>query len=240
MNEAVACPKCGSCGKEFYILYPALWAYKKGPRVFCSWKCLRAFEKGIRSESKRMMKLGERSRKAVDIALEGGDPVEYFRQLGQKNPTAAWSSLKAQLREKDPETYARLPKVDRRKKEQKPKTAAEAMDNMKQAADNFFDSVLKDAETPETAKDLTAMIEARTEWHPVQEPKITKPVGYDGFTVREVEGDFARYRRSDVSEKTYVDVEIEDGCDTLSYTVEQWRNIRKEFQRAAVILGVEI
>ena len=240
MNENLPCPKCGSCGREFYILYPALWAYKKGPRVFCSWKCLRAYEKGIRSETKHMMKLGERSRKAVDIALEGGDPVEYFRQLGQKNPSAAWCSLKAQLREKEPETYARLPQVDRRKKEQKPKTAAEAMANMKQAADNFFGSVLKDAETPETAKVPTAMIEARTEWKPVQEPKITKPVGYDGFTVREVEGSFARYRRSDVSEKTYVDVEIEDGCDTLSYTVEQWRNIRKEFQRAAVILGVEI
>ena len=240
MNENVPCPKCSSCGKEFYILYPAMWAYKKGQRVFCSWKCLRAYEKGIRSEIKHMMKLGERSRKAVDIALEGGDPVEYFRQLGQKNPSAAWCSLKAQLREKEPETYARLPQVDRRKKEQKPKTAAEAMANMKQAADNFFGSVLKDAETPETAKDLKATIEARTEWKPVQEPKITKPVGYDGFTVREVEGDFARYRRSDVSEKTYVDVEIADGCDTISYTVEQWRNIRKEFQRAAVILGVEI
>ena len=100
--------------------------------------------------------------------------------------------------------------------------------------------MLKDAETPEAAKGQTAMIEARAEWKPVQEPKITAPVGYDGFTVREVEGSFARYRRSDVSEKTYVDVEIADGCDTLSYTVEQWRSIRKEFQRAAVILGVEI
>lgn len=234
--------RCRTCGKRTVILYPALWAYRKGPeKWFCSWKCLRAYEKGIRSEIKHMMKLGERSRKAVDIALEGGDPVEYFRQLGQKNPSAAWCSLKAQLREKEPETYARLPQVDHRKKENRnPKTAAEAMDNMKQAADNFFGSVLKDAETPEAAKDLKATIEARTEWHPVQEPKITKPVGYDGFTVREVEGDFARYRRSDVSEKTYVDVEIADGCDTLSYTVEQWRNIRKEFQRAAVILGVEI
>ena len=239
MNENVPCPKCGSCGKEFYILYPSLWAYKKGQRVFCSWKCLRAFEKGIRSETSKM-NLGEKRRKAVDIALEGGDPVEYFRQLGHKNPTAAWSSLKAQLREKEPETYNRLPQVDRRKKEQKPKTAADAMAGMKKAADNFFGSVLKDAETPEAAKDLKATIEARTEWKPVQEPKITKPVGYDGFTVREVEGDFARYRRSDVSEKTYVDVEIADGCDTLSYTVEQWRNIKREFSRAAVILGVEI
>jgi hypothetical protein len=232
--------RCRTCGKRTVILYPALWAYRKGPeKWFCSWKCLRAFEKGIRSETSKM-NLGEKRRKAVDIALEGGGPVEYFRQQGQKNPTAAWSSVKQQLQEKEPETYARLPQVDRRKKDQNPKTAADAMAGMKKAADNFFGSVLKDAETPEAANGNTAWIEARTEWKPVQEPKITAPVGYDGFTVREVEGEFARYRRSDVSEKTYIDVEIADGCDTISYTVEQWRNIRKEFQRAAVILGVEI
>jgi len=243
MNENVPCPKCSSCGKEFYILYPAMYAYKKGQRVFCSWRCLRAYEKGMHQETRSerpMSKLSEKSRRAIEIAMDGGDPVAYLQEQGDKNPSAAWCSIKAQLRERQPETYARLPKVDRRKKEQKLKTAAEAMANMKQAADNFFDSVLKDAETPEAAKVPTAMIEARTEWHPVQEPKITAPVGYDGFTVREVEGDFARYRRSDVGGKTYVDVEIADGCDTISYTVEQWRNIRKEFQKAAVILGVEI
>jgi hypothetical protein len=227
--------RCRTCGKRTVILYPALWAYRKGPeKWFCSWKCLRAFEKGIRSETSKM-NLGEKRRKAVDIALEGGDPVEYFRQLGQKNPSAAWCSLKAQLREKEPETYERLPKVDHRKKDQKePKTAAEAMANMKQAADNFFGSVLKDAETPEAPKTGVKITPDKIEIG------IINPVGYDGFTVREVEGSFARYRRSDVSEKTYVDVEIADGCDTISYTVEQWRSIRKEFSRAAVILGVEI
>lgn len=245
MNENVPCPKCSSCGKEFYILYPALWAYKKGPMVFCSWKCLRAYEKGLQPEirsEKPMTKLSEKSRQAIEIAMDGVDPMAYLKEQGSKNPSAAWSSIKLQMKQRRPDIYAQLLKADNRKKpaEKKPKTAAEAMTNMKQAADNFFDSVLKDAETPEAAKVPTAMIETRTEWKPVQEPKITKPVGYDGFTVREVEGDFARYRRSDVSEKTYIDVEIADGCDTLSYTVEQWRNIRKEFQRAAVILGVEI
>ena len=58
--------------------------------------------------------------------------------------------------------------------------------------------------------------------------------------VREVEGNFARYRRSDVGDMIYIDVEIEGGSDTLSYTIEQWRSFRKEHDRAAVILGVEI
>ena len=181
-----------------------------------------------------MSKLSEKSRRAIEIAMDGGDPVAYLQEQGDKNPSAAWCSIKAQLRERQPETYARLPNVDRRKKDQKPKTAAEAMANMKQAADNFFGSVLKDAETPEAPKTGVKITPDKIEIG------IINPVGYDGFTVREVEGSFARYRRSDVSEKTYVDVEIADGCDTISYTVEQWRNIRKEFSRAAVILGVEI
>lgn len=71
-------------------------------------------------------------------------------------------------------------------------------------------------------------------------PRITKPVNYGGFNVREVEGNFARYRRSDIGGTTYIDVEIVEKCDTLSYTIEQWRSFRKEHDRAAVILGVEI
>jgi hypothetical protein len=104
--------------------------------------------------------------------------------------------------------------------QEEPKTAAEAMENMKDAADSFFEKALQ----PATFK-------------PVE---IEKPMMYDGFTVREVEGSFARYRRSDINEKLYIDVELADGGDTLSYTVEQWRTLRQEFDRAAAILGVEL
>ena len=101
------------------------------------------------------------------------------------------------------------------------------MEGMKDAADEFFGkcedmglSLGKD-EAPE-------------------EPKITQPVVYDGMTVREIEGGFGRYRRSDVHDSTYIDFEYTDGCDTISLTVEQWRGFRKELERAAAILGVEL
>ena len=73
-----------------------------------------------------------------------------------------------------------------------------------------------------------------------EEPKITKPVVFDNMTIREVEGGFGRYRRSDVHDSTYIDFEYTDGCDTISLTVEQWRGFRKELERAAAILGVEL
>ena len=36
---------CSQCGKEFDVLYPDLWRYKRWNKWFCSWHCLRADEK---------------------------------------------------------------------------------------------------------------------------------------------------------------------------------------------------
>ena len=63
---------------------------------------------------------------------------------------------------------------------------------------------------------------------------------YDNMTVREVEGEFGRYRRSDIRGTTYIDFESTDRLDTISLTVDQWRAFRAETERAAAILGVEL
>ena len=46
---------CRCCGKEFTVLYPDLWAYRVGKKWYCTWKCLRADEKGDK-EMPRMKK----------------------------------------------------------------------------------------------------------------------------------------------------------------------------------------
>ena len=74
----------------------------------------------------------------------------------------------------------------------------------------------------------------------VSEPKITQPVSYDGMVIREVEGLFGRYRRSDISGKIYIDFEPAESLDVLSYTVEQWKTFRKEQEKAVAVLGVEL
>ena len=58
--------------------------------------------------------------------------------------------------------------------------------------------------------------------------------------VREVEGLFGRYRRSDVGQAIYIDLEFTDCCDVISNTVGQWRSFIDELNKAANILGVEI
>ena len=49
---------CSECGKHFDILYPDLWAYKTGSKIFCSWHCLRADERKEEDEMTRLKKDG--------------------------------------------------------------------------------------------------------------------------------------------------------------------------------------
>ena len=217
--------KCTECGKRTVVLYPDLWVYKRGAgspggqRFFCSWHCLRAYDKGDETAMKQGRKVSEKSMKAVQIALEGGDPQKYLEECGAKNPSAAWYAIKQQVKENDPETYDRLPKNVRHKK--KDISAAEAMQNCQDAADDFFGA----------CADMGLNIGPA---------KICQPVVYEDMTVREVEGLFGRYRRSDVGGVTYIDFENSDMLDTLSFTVDQWKAFRDEQTKAAAILGVEL
>lgn len=55
--------RCTQCGKDFDILYPDLWAYKTGSKFFCSWHCLRAYERKEEDEMARLKKDGTPARK---------------------------------------------------------------------------------------------------------------------------------------------------------------------------------
>ena len=101
---------CRQCGKEFDVLWPEIWAYKAGnpPAYFCSWKCLRANE---RKDGERMNKLTlENKKKAVEIAVNGGNPLSFIRECGVKNAAEAWAKIKGFVQKTDPEAYAKLPK----------------------------------------------------------------------------------------------------------------------------------
>ena len=101
-------------------------------------------------------------------------------------------------------------------------------------------------ETPEGAKigglcPPVAYQDEITAWEggkPVD--RITLPVRFDGMTVREVEGDFGRYRYTAVAGAEYIDYECPEGLDTISLSVEQWKNFRAEQEKAARALGVEL
>ena len=88
-------------------------------------------------------------KKAVEIAISGGNLLPYLKGCGSKNPSAAWFAIKSTLKETDPETYGKLP--DLRKVKEEPEieeparedpeeaiTVSDAMSGIQEAADEFF------------------------------------------------------------------------------------------------------
>ena len=227
---------CAECGKKFFVMYPRMWVYARatstGKRTWlCSWKCLRAYDK--KEDEKTMgfspMLTEEQKKKAVEIALAGGTPLPYLRECGSKKPSALWYMIKQKL---DPDTLEKLPKkLPWPEKAETPEngTAPKHVETPEDA--------VKGPVTPDEA------YETFTKYVDVKEakaPEISAPVNYGGMVVREIEGAFGRYRRTDVNDKTYIDFEPVEDLDIMSYTVEQWRQSRKEQENAFAILGVAL
>lgn len=145
--------KCKACGKQFDVLYPELWRYKihSGLYVsawFCSWKCLRAKEKG--KEENKMGKISDAQKeKAIQIAIENGDPIAYLKECGSEAPAVMWYSIKKRLKKEDTETYALLPE----KYKPKQKEAAEQVPVLKVTGKMKIETpeanAVEVAETPE-------------------------------------------------------------------------------------------
>lgn len=231
VTESSGTRHCYGCGKEFYVQWPLMWTYARteGPRrkYFCSWSCMRKYdkEKGEPKVGGRRKITKDQEKEAVRIALDGGDPLTFLKECGIENPSQKWYDIKNEVKETDPDTFAKLPlRIQRKKEPETPEKPLPVQDlklhvqDLKlQPGGNYRISV----ETPEA-------------------PKIYKPVVYDGMTVREVEGGFGRYRRSDTKDSIYIDFEYADGVDVVSLTVDQWRTFREEQLKAAMILGVAL
>ena len=155
----------------------------------------------------------EQKKKAIQMALDGKDPLKYLDQLGSSNPSAMWYTIRQAVKEKDPALYERL------SKKAETKVTEETT-----------------PETEETEEDFTP---EDTEPEPPAE-KITKPLCYDEFTVRAVEGEYGRYHFQDINGKQWIDFDDLEGANELSMTVDQWRGLLAELRKAAAILGVEL
>lgn len=241
---------CPMCGKQKVIMWPQFWPYRRGETYYCSEDCMMVDQakdmklihmlahirakkgSGIKMEQKLTH---EQKKQAVQIAIDGGDPLEFLAKCGSANPVKMWGHIRSIVKEKDPELFAKIP--DRRVAKKTPA----------QVHTVKYEDVKKDImEIPQIKVDGPLRIETpEANWVQVVEtpekPKqIYNPVKYDGMVIREVEGLFGRYRRSDVGGAVYIDFENAERIDTLSFTVEQWRGFGKEFVKCARILGVEM
>ena len=173
---------CPVCGKMKCTYWPEHWVYRRGEDFLCSEDCQIVYDtqkqrkmsgwiddyfkkkkgkdgKAIMGKGKRKVTL-EQKKKAVQIAIDGGDPREYLRQCGSENPDSLWWYVKKVIKEKDPALYEKIPEKlpYRRPLEEnntiKAGTVADAINGMQEAADTFF-GACKDmglnVETPERA-----------------------------------------------------------------------------------------
>ena len=211
--------ECPVCGKDFTVLWPHQWAYKRNwpshPVFFCSWKCLRANDKkeGEKHMGSPRKMTEEQEKEAVRIAIETGDPREYIRSCGIKTPEVKWYDIKNKLKLTDPETYAKLPRVCGKKSKpvKKEITAADAMQNCQDAADTFFGECRK----------MGLKLDG-----PEIEYKIS---GIDTEM-----GSFRYFKRSG-----YLDWDAIGDNDTVSMNVDEWRQLIRDLPAIMEILGVK-
>lgn len=200
---------CPVCGKAFYVQWPQLWRYKEGGVFICTWKCLRKIRKD-QEEMERMKKDGTPAKKPGR------------KKTVQDLPVVKLSSpIKIETEEPD-KVEANGPEV----------SLADAMTGMKDAADEFFGKCEDMGIRINNSDSDVVEVEVPTE------AEISKPVNYDGFTIRAIQGTFGRYSYSQ-TRSAYIDFEDNDGNE-MSMTVEQWRWFLRELHHAAHVLGVNL
>ena len=110
---------CPVCGKLTCIHWPEHWVYRRGSAYYCSDLCMDAAMvkdmNAINEAVKRRKELAmtkitlEQKKKALELAIIGENPLPYLKKCGSNAPDKTWYAIKAALKEKDPETYAKIP-----------------------------------------------------------------------------------------------------------------------------------
>ena len=211
--------KCPVCHKTFIVPNKRSWAYKRMSQLICSWTCLRALEmkkgedKGMRAKVPEEVK-----QEAIRVAIAGGNPIEALEPY-TRNPKAMWWAIKAKVKETDPETYAKLPDLRNMRKpvkEEKTVTAADAMAACQDAADTFFGQ----------CRDMGLLKDQPAESEPEMEYKVTG--------IRTELGNFQYYRKTG-----FIDWTPNDGNDTASLNLDEWRQFINDWPKVLKVLGVK-
>ena len=191
----------------------------------------------------------EQKGKAVDIAIQGGDPLEYLKKCGAKNPSAAWWYIKKTLAEKNPKLLEQIP--------EKPGTVLDenglAVPAPKKPEGGPKVEIAEKlppeavAEVPE-ADPLAGFVpvslggpvamsrEEHKEAHKGS-AAITVPIKCDGFQVSAITGEYGDYK---IEDGLYFYFRSCAGMTQMRVCVGNVKAVLDEIRRAAKVLGVDI
>lgn len=237
--------KCRNCGKRFDAVDPGQWVYKIGGIYFCRWNCKRAYERQQEEQRKMRGKKITRAQKetAVQLAMEGKDPVAYLSEIGNDG-RIAWGRIRLDLKKNFPERYNQLPEHQRLNPAGKVQVA-EVPEKKAEEQEEEVIGTMSIETSNEIREIIRQQMEEEEENGPINEPLetgektmgIREPLRYEGMMVTGVTGEFGEYR-----------VVVNNGGQWIDYrnqnrivlTVDDWRAWLKELKHAARILGVEL
>lgn len=223
--------------------------------------------KGVDKMSQNKM-TREQKGKAVDIAIQGGDPLEYLKKCGAKNPSAAWWYIKKTLATKNPKLLEKIPEkigtvlnesgqaVPAPEKPEGPKVKIaeklppEAAAEMPEAdplagfvAVSLGGPVAMSQEEHKKTHhgdEAAALLEAANVFRTIMKPN-GKEDKFDGFQVTAVNGKFGQYRVGidPSSKEAYFDFDGLDFDTQIRMPQHDLAAFVEELTRAAQILGVQ-
>ena len=166
----------------------------------------------------------EQKARAVEIAIQGGDPLAYLQACGSGNATSLWYMIRQALQKTDLEKYEELKAHYKPASGRKKKAEAEA----DEGAEQEEAAVEAGPEKPEE----TEMAE-KTE--KAEEPKICEPLMFDGM---EACGWKCASGRFYSSGNGFID--FDNGIDSLSMTVEDWKVFLMDLMKASSAMGIDL
>lgn len=264
-RECVAVEKAGGSVREFLAEHGCIspWGtwYRLQKEELHRSESQITSGKGDANKLSRKITL-EQKKKAVQIAIEGGDVLEYLRQLGSKNPSGLWWTIKNDVKAADPELYSKIPRLDGKKPAEKQEAdpQEEKTQDLPKVPEEVAEEVLEKMarQAQKIAKREKDVPELPKVPDGEEKQEITKPVGYfpkfaepvlpmdlpqiiPGFAVTAINGKFGQYRvGTDPSGKeAYFDFDGLDFDTQIRMPQHDLAAFVEELTRAAHILGVK-
>lgn len=256
---------CPVCGKRFVVYWPDLWPYRRNDVFLCRDSCVEAYviqeyRKKVGwiddyyRRKKQMKKVTlEQKKKAVEIAIGGGDPQKFLKECGSANPSAHWYYIKKTLKEKDPEKYAQIPEVADKKYEPNGDLKNEAPDDALEGFEPFemkdgrkrpvttccAPSTREGVEVPDELPEEENLIGKSAEIIEKRKDSMKderKPVNYDGYEVSAIRsealGEFYFDRKFNS-----LDWRTAEG-EEIGMSPDGWKMLMNELPKIMGILGI--
>lgn len=247
--------KCAICGKDIYA--GEEWAYKIRPQkgktlFFCKYSHKRQYEKehpekkvdviaqAAAEEEKKPKKVpterGCIARSLIDVIRHGGNPIEFMREQGYKNPYEAYSSVRHYCETNEPHLAEVLKPLKELPKGPQQKTGRPRKDTEVVMVDKV--PSLEELETKVAQQlNLQGGVNYQLQVDETMKAEV-KPFGggfhYQGFKVTGIETNFGRFDWN--VERTLITFTYED--EEINILPGDWKKMAEQLPEILAVLGV--